>query len=148
MLEAILNPSWLSRRFRWLRLSIRHPLLHDPLLLITVSHGLCHVIPLLLCPVHNCPNCAPSLFLSVIDLRVRLLLHVLIVPVVTAPVTPWILILINLLVFIPVEDLRLGGHDRRVLLDHSPADRRMLLLVHVIRIACWLLEAVGEEVVS
>jgi len=148
MLEAILNPSWLSRRFRWLRLSIRHPLLlHDSLLLITVSLSLCHVIPLLLCPVHNCPNCAPSLFLSVIDLRVRLLLHVLIVPVVTAPVSPWILILVNLLVFIPVEDLRLGGHDRRVLLDHSPANRRMLL-VHVISIVSWLLEAVGEEVVS
>jgi hypothetical protein len=62
-----------------------------------------------------------------------------------APSAWVLLILIDFFIFVPVEDLGLGSHDGRVLLDDTPADR--LLLVQIV--ATWgRLEAVGEKVVS
>ena len=147
MLEAILHPSRLPGCLGWVWLSIRPPSrrLHDSVCLIRISHSLCHGVP----PVHDGADTAPPLILpcSVIDLWVRLLLHILIVSIVIVGVSPstWVLILIDFFIFVPVEDLGLGSHDGRVLLDDTPADR--LLLVQIVATWGWL-EAVGEKVVS
>jgi hypothetical protein len=88
MLEAILHPSRLPRCLGRVRLSIRPPSrrLHDSMCLIRISHSLCHGVP----PVHNSADTAPPLILtcSVIDLRVRLLLHILIVSIIVVGVAP------------------------------------------------------------
>lgn len=85
MLEAILHTCRLTRCLRRVRLSIRPPSrLHDSVCLIRISHSLCHRVP----PIHDSAHTAPLFILSssVIDLRVRLLLHILIVSIIVVGV--------------------------------------------------------------